>query len=149
MSAMWKLHESMRNKMWEKWEAVKKREETCFFCLRTSVCHSSQSHAEPFCLTARLCSLSVISVDQSVDGGMEGGEKKMDGMSAASQSRSSTSNPTEWKHVAVGIQCEMLSSPSSSSLASVQPSSRLMTSFSFSSTARLTCSDVICEKFLT
>lgn len=89
---------------------LRKEKRSVFFL--PSLCVSlSQSHAEPFCLTARLCSLSVISVDQSAQGGR--GKKRW---RAASQSRSSTSNPTGWNY-AVGIQCQMLSSPNSSFLA--------------------------------
>ena len=80
-----------------------------------------------------------------VSGGREG--EKMEGRRAASQSRSSTSNPT-LKYV-VGKQCQMLSSPNSSSLPSVQPS---LTSYDrplcLGSTAGVTCSDIASDNKL-
>lgn len=45
-------------------------EEKVFFLSPTQCV--TQAHAQPFCPTARLCSLSVISVDQSA-----GGERKI------------------------------------------------------------------------
>lgn len=103
---------------------MKKSREKCVFVLVPQQCVTQSVTCSASCPPARLCSLTVISVDQSTEGGSE--EKKMEGRRAASQSRSSSRNPTGWKYV-VGIRSRMLSSPDSSSLLSVRPSSRLLT----------------------
>lgn len=79
---MCKLHKSISDKVEERkmGSSEEKGREVCF-CLPSLSVSLSQSHAQPFCLTARLCSLRVISVDQSAggrekkkekDGGQEG-----------------------------------------------------------------------------
>lgn len=126
---------------------MKKSREKCVFVLVPQQCVTQSVTCSASCPPARLCSLTVISVDQSTEGGSE--EKKMEGRRAASQSRSSSRNPTGWKYV-VGIRSRMLSSPDSSSLLSVRPSSRLLTDLScVPSTAQITRSDAISDGFLT
>lgn len=68
-----------------------KKEKEVLFCLPFLSVSLRQSHAQWFCPTAKLCSLSVISVDQPVE---EERKKKIEGKRTALQSRSSTSNPT-------------------------------------------------------
>lgn len=77
----------------------------------------TQSHARPFSPTASLCSLRVRSADRQRERARKK-NKNMEGRRSTIQSRSSTGNPTGWKYV-VGMQCQMLSSPSSSASAHV------------------------------
>ena len=100
-----------RNKVEERKMRCRAEKETGFFL---SLC-VTQSHARPLCPTASLCSWGW---DLLTSRGREQEKKIMEGRRSTIQSRSSTGNPTGWKYV-VGMQCQMLSSPSFSASACV------------------------------